>query len=198
MAEVNPFMDAPHSRENYLRQLSEETDNPFLAAPTVKKPSLGERVARHAGNVGLSVGQGYTMGTGDELAAAGMTGVAALAPETSQGQGISPSYSENLKTVRERLEEIPWYEKIPGEMIGGTAAAITAGPAVAATKVGQAAMKLPAWLKVMGLGGLFGGLFGFGESEGGLENRAAGAVVGLPLGAATGGVLHGGLRTGQT
>lgn len=129
---------------------------------------------RHLDNLIRSVASGATFGLADEIAA----GMGSLT-----GGG---SYENLLEAERARDRGISAWTKVPGEIAGGAATAIAAGPIVAGTRIAQAGSRLPGWAQAAGLGGAFGGAYGFGTAEGGAEDRLKGAATGGAVGAAAG------------
>lgn len=140
------------------------------------------------------------LGAGDEY----LSSVGALLDTavSDQGQGwMLPSAGDTFsKNYNRRLQDLRGIQQRyaterPVENIGITLAAglptalATGGPALSAVRgvapglgsVGQAA----------GVGGIYGGLTGFNEGEGGVGNRLASGAVGAGVGAVTGAALEG-------
>jgi hypothetical protein len=123
--------------------------------------------------------QGVTFGFGDEINA----GVRAIG-DRLQGKPLGESYNARLEHERGLLdqtrEENP-ASSFGGEVAGAIAPAMLTGGAAAPMSMGRAA--------AMGAGGA--GLYGFGEGEGGLENRAVNGAISGALGAAGGAATAG-------
>ena len=193
MADLNVLLEAerrgilsPEKRailsEARRRGLISQGGAPPIPEPDVS--ALPERKKGFAGtaeDLGLSLGQGATFNLGDEL-------YAGLSSELAGIAGKDVDEESLLAERRARLEEIPASTAVPGELLGALATAAIGGPAAGATKLGQAAAKLPGWVKASGLGGIYGGLFGFGGAEGGLEERLESAGSGATVGGAAGAV----------
>ncbi len=140
----------------------------------------------------VSGASGASFGTVDEMAAFGRSTYDLATGDITQDQ-FSDRYDQVLGVMRERQKGIDPSIAIPSEIAGGLATAVAAAPAVAATvpaRVAAVAKQLPGWMKAAGLGGAFGGAYGFGTSEGGVEERAKGAASGGGLGVLTGGALY--------
>lgn len=173
---------------------------------TVKAP-------KQPGDYGFSdevIDQGLMLGFGDEAKAALGTGLDALA-DIVRLKVPNPvaSYNKNLGIERGRRQE--WIDSHPvakvGAQILGGGLTLGAAPAVAAVNTARAAA--PSLMQQVGrgsaVGATYGGLAGFGGSEGGAENRllggAGGAAVGGLLGAgipAAAAGIGGGYRAGRT
>ena len=157
-------------------------------------PERGRQGFEIIDDVMRSLAGGASFGLADEFAAymSTLTGRGGL---TEGG-----TYEQELAAQRERQEAIPAGIAIPGEIVGGVASTIAAVPAAAAAvpaRVAQAAKQFPGWAKAAGLGALFGGAYGFGTSEGGLEERGKGTAYGAGLGGVTGGVGYPLMRGAQ-
>lgn len=177
------------SAEDFRQRIGFEA--PYAPIPgarqTPEMRPLSNQPPSFAEGVGRSLAQGAAFGGADEFAArmASLTGVG--------GQAEGADYETLLAAERARDEQIPASVAIPGKITGGvlgTAAGGQAlGPAVGAIPgAARAAAAIPGWMKAAGLGGLYGGAYGFGEGEGGVGPRleAAGqsALIGGGLGAA--------------
>lgn len=147
-------------------------------------PSLGERVATYYGDAGRAMLQGLTFGLGDEAIAKGR--------ELLGGE----DYETALGEERQRLEEMSPWIRYPGEFSGGLGTAFLGG-AGAVGRAGQIASKIPAWARAIGLGGAYGGFYGFGTGEEGLEERGKSAATGAGFGAAGAAILHPLMRGAQ-
>jgi len=129
-------------------------------------------------------GQGATFGYGDELAA----GAGAVGNKVMRGVGVDVpelNYDQILSGIRgeqKTFEGNHPYQGMAAEIAGGIAPAIVAAPEAAATwlgRVGASAL----------YGGAYGGISGFGNSEGGFGNRVAGGTKGAIVGGVAGPVL---------
>jgi hypothetical protein len=136
-------------------------------------------VSPNVGGAGIGMGrgllQGMTMGASDEITAGG---VAALRKATGDARPISDIYGQELSQERSRLGQ--FRETNPALAYGSEIAGGIAAPIGAAGSVKGAAA----------LGGGLGAVSGALTSEGGLQNRATGALTGGVLGALLGGGLH--------
>ncbi len=147
------------------------TGDAFDAVLT-KAPKSGPQKAIE--DVNRSVLQGVTGGFGDEAIA----GVKALA-----GNG---TYTDQLKQEQARTEEIPGIIRYPGEALGAAGMTMATAPVAAPIAAVTGLAKLPAVVRGLLGGGALGALFGAGNAEPGLENRAQGAAVGAGVGGAIG------------
>lgn len=149
--------------------------------------------------------QGATFGLSDEAGAAGAA-TGRFLKDIASGKG----FAEAMKNASDRYDAVLAEERAgiksyqQEHPVAGTAAEVVGGASMLPAKAGQAAValpkaiqKLPAWAKSVGLGSLFGGLFGFGTGEGGAVDRLESAGEGAATGAATAGVVHGAARIGQ-
>jgi len=138
-------------------------------------------------NMARLVGQGVTLGTGDEIEA----GIASINPFDRR------SYDQALSDTRGKIDA--FRQMRPGQAtaleIGGavlpTAAAalatLPAGGSLAAPVAASTAARLAPTLTRTALTGLGeGAVYGFGTGEGGLGNRAVSAAIDAPLGAVGG------------
>ncbi len=123
-----------------------------------------------------SVAHGATLGGSDEAAAfmSDLTGIGGT-------PGAAPGYEGELAAQRARDEEIPLATRISGEIAGALVNPLTRASLPA---------KAPGWLNAVGLGALYGGGYGFGASEGGLENRSEQATNMALIGGGTGLALY--------
>ena len=130
-----------------------------------------------------SMAQGLTLGFADELEA--------RAVALASGR----PYDEVLAEVRDKLEAYQEANPVSslayeagGAMIP-TAMALLAAPFTGGSSTAVAA---PSWMRLLGVGALEGGAYGFGTGEGGFNQRAdralPGAVLGAP-GAVVGGTV---------
>lgn len=142
-------------------------------------PSKG--ALSYADDLVRSLAQGATFGFADEIAAAA---------NTLPLVGTGKSYEENLAAEKARNEAIPTAIRVPGEIGGAVAGTIAAAPATAAAAGATGVAKLPGLVRSILGGGAAGALFGAGNAEPGLENRAVGVGEGAALGGAIGGVAY--------
>jgi len=133
------------------------------------------------GAVGTARGllQGMTAGGADELVAGGVAGLRSL---TGDERPMSDIYSQELERERQRIGE--FRETNPVMAYGSEFAGGAAVPLGTANTVRGAAA----------VGGGMGATAGFLSGEGGIENRATGAVTGGILGALLGGGLQAGAQ----
>lgn len=133
------------------------------------------------------VGQGATFGYGDEIAAAaGYVGNKAM---RAVGVDVQDrSYSDILDEVRgteKQFTERHPYQAFGAEVVGGLSS-LAAGPL-------RAVAAAPTWLGRVGnsakVGAGYGALAGFGNSEGGIQNRLLGGAKGAGVGAVAGPIL---------
>lgn len=157
-----------------------------LEAMPDKSPSLLEQIGEL--DIPNQFLQGATFGMGDELQA----GLASL---------MGADYEQGLNVARGGLKESAEANPVTAavaNMVGGAGSAILGGgalgsalskiaPATAST-VGGALAANP--IKAgMGVGGVSGGLYGFGTGEGGAGERAENAAISGVLGAGIGGAV---------
>lgn len=147
-----------------------------------------------------SMAQGATLGFGDEIAAAGD---ATFGPpvdwalgklgmgktNTSTAPNWSDRYTENLGG--ERAQDRAYADTSPvwdatGKVVGAIGGAVGMLPR-ALLAPGMGMMAFP---RAAATGGLLGGVAGFGEGEGGLDERVSSAGKGAAVGTIAGGVLH--------
>ena len=133
------------------------------------------------GGTARAVGQGLSLGFGDELEA------------FVTSSFTDKTYDEEVDMIRNKLSSFRETNPVlayGGEIVGSIAPAFT--PVGALGKVGQAVSKMGAVKKSATIGGSQGAIYGAGASEGdvltaeGLKKRAMGAGVGLGLGAGLG------------
>ena len=145
------------------------------------RPESRERRKDIGGNWLDTLYNGLTAGFGDELAG-GMSGVRGL----FTGEGFTPAYERTRDYVRDRVanerEQNPW-SALASE-IGGGLLSFPLTPIRAATGLGTAARA--------------GATYGFGEGEGGLENRLISAITGATGGALGHAALSGAGRVART
>lgn len=179
--------------------------NPFESqtqGAAASAPSTLENIHQTVSDSGFGVGQGVTLGWGDELVAAGLTpiemGIGAFTG-SDEGKGlgerVSGSYDRAIGKVRGLNKEAQQRSPVAygaGNVVGGAMIPLGA--------VGQAA-SLPARMATgAGIGGGVGAVTGAGEGEG-LAGRATGALTGGALGLGIGAVapplVEGGIRAVQ-
>lgn len=151
-------------------------------------------------NFGRALGQGASFGFGDEIAAAGDATVGPAVDwalgklgwgktNTSTAPTWSERYGENLQGERAQnkgyADEHPAWD-ITGKVTGAVGGAIGMLPRWLLAS-GTGALSLP---RAAATGGFLGGVSGFGEGEGGFENRTVNAGKGAAIGTVAGGVLH--------
>lgn len=139
-----------------------------------EESNVGGGTFRTIDDLVRSIAGGMTFGYADEIAAK-------MRQITEGGK-----YEDLLKEEKARDKATSPYVRIPGEITGAVASTVAAAPIAAAAApagMAQAAAKVPGWIKALGYGGLFGGLYGSGEAEPGerIEGAATGAAIGAPL-----------------
>lgn len=163
-------------------------------------------------NFGRSLAKGASFGFADEIAAAGD---ATLKPAADQIRKASPAmplgvpFAPLFNAISKSSDGDTWSERYSQNLSGERAqdkayqgsSPIASGTGNVVGAVGGTLASLPAWVLrtgagMMGLGrsaatgaGL-GGVAGFGEGEGGLDERLTHAGTGAALGGVAGGVLH--------
>lgn len=138
----------------------------------------GHGVLSYIDDAVRAIASGMTFGYADEIAA-----------KADQVTGRGGSYEKNLEKERARDASIPAAIKIPGEIAGAVASTVATAPVTGAAMTVTGLSKLPGIAKAVIGGATAGGLYGSGESEGGLTNRAIGAAEGAAGGAVGGAVL---------
>jgi hypothetical protein len=188
LADPRPF-NVPESSETEYSTPDffegQETDiDPLDIKKIEPERSFIERAGRFLGDWNLAAAQGATFGFSDEIAA-----------YVGEQLGLG-DYDTLLSNIRARHDEISSGTLMAGELAGGigstiigTTLAAPLGATAAGAKGAAFFAKLPGWLRAAGLGSLFGGLYGFGTGEGGLEERGKQAGVAAAIGAGAG-LLH--------
>jgi hypothetical protein len=155
-----------------------------------------------------SVAQGATFGFGDELSAGADAALGPFLGRGSQASTIGQRYDENLAAERARDRAFQTDNPV-SSTVGNVAGGVGGALALPATQVAKAAAPLlsrinpivqglPGWVRTgasyIGGGAAAGGVAGFGEGEGGLDERlrsgAAGAVAGGITAPVLGGVVN--------
>ncbi len=146
-----------------------------------------ERQARNAPGRAASLYQGATLGFGDEAAGA-LAGAGAYVLSGLDSEAAGSAYAGARDSVRGAATRYAAENPVSSfalTALGGGVAGYAMTPKALLTQTGTVPMRLA---KAGGTGAAFGGVAGFGESEGGLENRLTGAGIGAAAGGA-GGVL---------
>lgn len=138
-----------------------------------KAAAFRENALRPKANITDAAVNGATAGWADEAVAALTAPIDAL----SRGESLGEAYSNNLAEQNARLDE--YRKRNPATAMAAEFAGGMASP-VAALKVGGPIASAAA------TGAAYGGLYGAGNSEGGLKDRALGAVEGGAMGASAG------------
>lgn len=131
-----------------------------------------------AGGIARAVGQGLSLGFGDEIEAFAKSGF------------TDKSYDEELATVREQLAQFKEQNPVAaygGEIAGSIIPSFT--PLGALGKVGQAVSKMGSTGRAATSGAVQGGIYGAGAAEGDLKDRATGGAVGFGVGGFGGSVI---------
>ena len=177
---ASPWENDPIAQPWESDPIADQAQSGYAPIPEPVSPPLGGQSFMGALDDAMrSVAGGF--GGADEFAAY-MTTLTGL----GQQPGGGDTYEQNLAAERARDEAIPPSVRIPGEIGGAVMGAAALAPIAGATKLGQAAMRLPRWLQGIGLGAAGGGAVGFLSGEGGFENRMEGAGVGAGVGAVAG------------
>ncbi len=187
--------------------------SPAAPIPEVETPEGMYEPGTTLGDVGTriddymrSLASGMTFGFGEEIAAAGETGLRDPMGMALAAHGYTkpamPTFKEELAKQEARTEEIPTGVQMAGEIPG----AVLSTMALPASAGAQFA-RLPGWMRAAGFGGGAGALFGAGQpgtAEERLESAKTGALTGGAFGAAgqpiakgatlAGGAILGGLR----
>jgi hypothetical protein len=158
-----------------LRAQPKQTETPGVIAPTLHDATTG-------------VGQGITLGFGDEIMA-GMAAPFRAGYNWMKGDGfdLGSAYDTELENQRRILHTAK--ERSP---VASTVGEVTGAMATVPKAIGGAAVKAtyPAMMaRGAGTGAAAGAAYGFGTGEGGLENRATDAAIGGAVGGVTGGVM---------
>lgn len=178
---------------NFTVQPRDELPEGF-AVPAEPKPTepTGWRLA---GDIAAAPARGAMMGYGDEAAAAI---AATFRPESDfhgQGDTWKKRYDMALQAIRQRNKEFDEsYPVTSGTLRAGGTIAATAIPAAAGARV--ALPVLGRYGTAAGIGAVEGAVAGFGEGEGGLENRAVEAGKGAGIGAVAAPALLGAAEAG--
>jgi hypothetical protein len=182
--------------------LSLGDDGQWAPAQVAVNPKTGQKLAydgkdwveyggkgiRRVDDTLRAVARGATLGYADEIGA----GLNATVMSPFNDKSWKQNYDQNLTEQRQQDANFDASNPVlsTGAQIGGGVAASVAAPPLRALGAGgQALAAAPRYLKygLLGTGG--GGVAGFGESEGGLENRLGGAATGAAIGGLTGGTL---------
>lgn len=145
--------------------------------------------------MGLGMGQGLTLGFGDEIYAAGTAPIRAIGGLV-QGEGydLGKAYNEGLESIRE-VHGIAQEQDPVGYGVGEVAGNVSLGGAAAKGGLTLMNAAKPTVASIGGRGAaegaVYGGLSGAGNADGDLADTAWGAVEGAATGAAVGGALGG-------
>lgn len=136
--------------------------------------SHGKGILGYVDDAVRALASGATFGYADEIAA--------KANSLFNGK----DYETNLASERARDANIPGVISVPAEIAGGVGSAIASAPVTGPLAVASGAAKLPGLARSV-LGGMgIGALYGSGNADSGIENRAEGAVKGGVIGGAVG------------
>lgn len=145
---------------------------------------------------GRAYAQGASVGTSDEVIAAATNPRAALSAAISGEGPESQAYYDRLANERRRLSQ--FREQYPVEALGAEAAgALTTGALAGIATGGSSTAATGTQLARLGqvaktgakVGAVEGGLYGFGQGEGGLGERLKSSAIGTALGLTIGGVM---------
>lgn len=154
------------------------------------QPSFLSRAGRYARGALDTITNGLTLGYGDELgaatdAAAQYVGLAT--PGSSNADSWQQRYDENLKAERDRRKQFS--EQNPGTAVGLEVGGNILGAMQLPSRM-MVGATLPTTMVKSGLtGAALGGLQGFGEGEGGFDNRMKGAYTGGAVGGTAGALV---------
>lgn len=173
--------------ERYARQAVpvEATDAPpwekygAAAPPTPQQEPRG--IGRTVDDAVRAIAQGATFGFADELAAAGNAAVGSV---TGQPGTFGERYTQGLEAERARNRQ---FEQ--ASPIASTALQVGGALANPITRMGVGGGLLRQIGGNAVVGGATGALAGFGEGEGGLDNRLTSAGLGGATGAVTGAAI---------
>ena len=181
------LVDALH--EQYYSDMPREEFNKAIGYSFSPPGSELTGAAKTVDDVGRSLAQGGVLGSGDEFSATmnaatayGLEQLNALVGDGPDPLPYSEFYDTAIQQERDRDASIHPGLAIPAQIAGALATARVAAPAYIAT----GATRLPWWLQGVGIGTGTGGVAGFAEGEGGLENRLEGALVGAGTGGLAG------------
>jgi hypothetical protein len=151
----------------------------------------GKKLTKPAGEASDLIAQGMTFGLADEALAGVRAPLEMLTGRADTlGQGYNQALGQSRENVSAYRERNPvtatGAEVLGGLMTGGT---LARGGATLMNTARPTVGNMIA--RGAGEGALYGGAYGFGTGEGGIENRAIGAAGGGALGALTGGVMGG-------
>lgn len=140
--------------------------------------------------VGRAAAQGATLGLSDEIAAAASAPRAAISAAISgESEASAPYYSalegerEKLSRFRQQFPGLATASEVAGAIVPAAAGAVlTRGQSLpaSATRMQRLVQSGKAAAKV---GAVEGGLYGFGQAEGGLADRIRGTAAGSLIGA---------------
>ena len=162
-------------------------------------PGVGERIGNALYDAGKAIGLPVDRMRRDNAAVdAAVRGAAdtasfGFADEIAAGMGAATgidgefgNYEGNLdyqRAVDTRDAEINPTARMGGQLVGGVATGMVAGPAAPALNT-MGRIKQGA-----GMGTAYGGLYGFGSGEGGVQNRARNSLSGAAVGAGVGAMV---------
>lgn len=168
-------------RDQYYTRLG-IADTPASNKPPPPEMSPGQKaVAEHSSPFFSALGRGLTLGFGDEIKAGLHGGIRALG-----GENFSDAYNNELQFYRglanKQRDEAP-VTSFVGEAAGG---ALTTAPLAVAAMGGRSLGLGQQALRSGAVGAGTGAVQGFGEGEGGLEERLGSAVKGAAVGGTVG------------
>lgn len=147
--------------------------------------------------MGLGMGQGFTLGFGDEIYAAGTAPIRAIGGLfTGDGYDLGKAYGDGLKSIRE-VHGIAQEQDPLAYGVGEVAGNLSLGGAAAKGGVTLMNAAKPTMASLVprsaAEGAIYGGISGAGNADGDLSDMAGGALTGAvsggAIGGATGGVL---------
>lgn len=179
-AKGTPVKDTGASQDELARLFEQGAPVEASVAPTVE-PGFLEPGSKSAAFV-QGIGQGATLGFGEEIAA----GLSAIMPQKGKSRSFK-QIAEDYRRIRdeERARNAAAAEQNPGSYLAGNVAGSVALPGMAAAKTVGLGAKIATGAKV---GAATGAAAGLGTGEGGvadqLSSAAAGAAIGGTVGAA--------------
>lgn len=144
---------------------------------------------------GLGMGQGFTLGWGDEIYAAGTAPIRAIGGLfTGEGYDLGKAYNEGLQSIRE-VHGLAQEQDPVGYGVGEVAGGLSLGGSAARSGLTLMNAAKPTVASMGGRGAaegaIYGGIGGAGAADGDLADRGWGAAEGALIGGSVGGALGG-------
>lgn len=174
---------APLYFDRSLSSLTNQQLDSLIAQATANQEMQGQR--RFAGGA-VNALNAVTFGFGDEIAAGGAASIDSLSRRFTGAPGdFRSDYDKYLQLARDTRSEFRGAH--PYVALGSDVVGALALPNLGIVKQGVPLLRqIPNVIKE---GAVLGGLYGLGESEGGLSNRLEGAAKGGVVGGAVSGAL---------